>query len=872
MLLWFLPSGKIDRRVNFINSKLDGIKIPKSQRRFSQPTAKVRGSWVKKSQRNYVVPPNKRGELLSYLLKAIELIKPSVLVVNCPAVAMTLLPNEIPKAQTLLNYRGSVFFYKTTYGATIPVILMDDAFKSYAPDFGDSKPELENFKFSHDIKKLGRYYFNQVRPQIPMTYTLCNTFDLVEEAVTFLATCVAIATDVETTNIAVTCVGFAGLTSDGQLHTYTIPLMSGVTEDGQYWNDVSQMVHVWSRIREILEEPNSVKIMQNGRYDIDYFFKYNVYVKNYLLDTMIMMHSFSGVLPKSLAFIASITCDNYYYWKEEIKGSSSSKKSKSFSRIPKTERGMNIYFEYCARDCYYTLYAAMVLLPTMMKNDWWKDNYFRSFQIQYGPAYEMSTYGMQVDPKRKRLIVSALKMSAAVEKTKLQRILNNRSFNPKAPAQVAKLFYDFLGVKQIGRNGKTTKEAILRRATARDGFTYLFFRILNDFKKPAKLAQDLVKLKLFNTRLLCSYNAVGTWTSRFSSKAHNWWVGTNLQNQSKKIRPICVADKGMVIAAADYSQSDGYFVAYESQDLNYISVMRRNMLEGYDTHSHHVEMILRIPYDVVVKGKKAKDPYIVDPVTGRRNIMKKVIHGTNYAMKEDTMLSQVSVVPVIVAAKDLGWTNAEDYDDKTLKKVIAQMQRTYYRGYPRLTEWQSEVPKQARRDGNLITCYGGRVHQVIGDLTKDRSGRLARGIASFYGQGGTAGNINRTLLMTYYPQYYLDRVKRYEPQNTQLITALEGIIRHHKEIKFCGQVHDEIIWQIPETKLFILDYLLIIMQQPIIIHGREFFVPAEMEIGKSWNNYVVYDGITSEKSNFWYLQQLDFKESSYLSNLQKGKV
>jgi DNA polymerase I-like protein with 3'-5' exonuclease and polymerase domains len=870
MLLWLLPKGKIDKRQNFINRKLSAINIPRSQVRFSQPAQRIEGSWVKKSQRNMVIPPAKRSELRSYILKAIKLTKPSVIALNCPACAMALLPDQIPNVQTLSKYRGSYFEYTTEFGTKVHVIVLDDAFKSYAPDFGDAKPELENYKFSSDIQKLGRYYHNNVRKQVPMTYTLCDTLELVEEAEIFLAGCVAIATDVETTGVACTCVGFTGLTKCGYIHSYTIPLMSGVTKDGQYWPDVQTMIIAWKAIKRILEDPSSMKIMQNGRYDIDYFFKYNVYVKNYLLDTMIMMHSFSGVLPKSLAFIASITCDNYYYWKEEIKGSAKSKTTKSMSRIPKTEKGMNIYFEYCARDCYYTLYAAMTLLPIMMKNKWWRDNYFQSYQIQYGPAYEMSTYGMQVDPKRKRLIVSALKMSAAIEKTKLQRILNNKSFNPKAPKQVASLFYDFLGVKPIGRNGKTTREAILRRATARDGFTYLFFRIISDFKKPAKLAQDLVKLKLFKERLLCSYNAVGTWTSRFSSKSHNWWVGTNLQNQSKKVRPIVVADKGMVIAAADYSQSDGYFVAYESQDLNYISVMKRNMLEGYDTHSHHVEMILRVPYDEVVAGKKAKDPFIVDPVTGRRNIMKKVIHGTNYIMGPDTMLSSVGVVPIIIAAKDLGWTNAEDYDDKTLKKVVGQMQRSYYRGYPRLVEWQSEVSKEAIGQGNLITCYGGRTHNVIGDLSRDRSGRLARGIAAFYGQGGTAGNINRTLLMTYYPESYLQSA--IDANNTELVKALRGIIAHHRDIKFCGQVHDEIIWQIPETKLFILDYLLVIMQQPITIHGREFFVPAEMEIGKSWNNYIVYEGLSSDKPNIWYLQKLASLELAYLSKLQKGKM
>src|SRR3546814_5082221 len=79
--------------------------------------------------------------------------------------------------------------------------------------------------------------------------------------------------------------------------------------------------------------------------------------------------------------------------------------------------------------------------------------------------------------------------------------------------------------------------------------------------------------------------------------------------------------------------SDDVFVGYESNDAHKIEVIE----SGMDGHAIHGELFFARPYDWIVAGKKAGDPDVVHPTRGVRQLVKRVVHGSNFMMAAMTL-------------------------------------------------------------------------------------------------------------------------------------------------------------------------------------------------------------------------------------------
>ena len=835
-LLIFFPHGDIDNRVRYCRGILNKLQIPPQEIKGVSIHRYSKLFHQKLTQRSYGCPDDQFWPCRDMIRKLIRATNPSVVIINDLVVYNNLF-SHIYKSKSLETVRGSVFDHEDF--PNVKFIIHDDYSKCYRRAYSDTdNPEIEAHVSLQDFKKTYRYYHNSPKAMdsFQSRYKLITTLDELHEFHNHISSAKLIATDVETSRLDITCVGFSFLHSDNTVWNYTVPILRGDTRFRNFWRTLDAEMRVWKIIKSILESGIPI-VMHNGIYDLHYFIRYNVYPKNFILDTQLLMHSFSAEMKKSLAFTASLMCDNYYYWKDEISGTSADKDSPIKQRLPVSEIGTMNYYRYCARDCYYTLYSAIYLLPMLEQTPWIMDNYIRTLKLQHGPCFEMSLRGMRVNKKRKDRIERQLFLKSQLYLQKLKTAVADPDFNPNSPKQSSELFFDILKVPMV-RKKRSTGEKYLKRVTIRNPIHFAMFRLFRDYKEPAKLASDIGGIKLFKDRLLYKINAAGTWTGRAASAEHHWWCGTNIQNKNKSLRPAFIADEGYVICSIDYSQSDGYFVAFESQDLNYIRVMSKNMNEGYDTHAFHVELILKTPYDEVIKGKKNKDPKIVHPITGQRSIIKRVVHGCNYIMGPDTMLTTVGNEALIAAANSQGLMKACFWPDEKLKSFTKQMQYIYFGYYKGVTKWQTEEANATIERGNIIQAYGGRTHLLFGNPLRDKSGRLLRKIAAFKGQGGTAGNINRSLLEIFY--------------NSDL--PAQGV-------QFLNQIHDEINFQVPINKLHLINNILTIMEKKITINSRTFFVPCEAEIGLSWQIYVAWDKSKTNYSD--YKAEIELKERKY---------
>lgn len=698
--------------------------------------------------------------------------------------------------------RGSRYDYK---GYTFFVI--DSLQKLFTTNEG-------KWVLSQDLRKVNRFILGKPRKFPKFTYSVARTKEDLNNFVAELNNALYIACDIETSGkpSMISCIGYTGMFADGHWHSYVIPFINPTKLANAHWDKVDDEVAAWEAVRLINKNYSSRFIFHNGQYDGSYLVRYCVPTTNYLWDTMHMWHSLFCELAKSLKYVTSFANDYYRYWKDEITGGEEDEKgSKDKSTIPTTVNGIERYWRYNALDTYNTMCCFVYCVGLMSATPWSVKNYSVEFALQMfylGIGYR----GFKTLKSRLNAIIKGKYEEASTELKRLKYWLSCPDFNINSTPHKQDLFYSILGCKPVvihGKESKSTDKVALGQIQYQHPLVKRFVDQLHKITVPNKLITDFSNCELDNGRMLYSLNASGTNTSRASSSGSPFWIGRNMQNIAPIIRESMVADDGMILFDIDYSQSDNYFVAYESEDPKCIEVV----CDPRDTHCIHTAHFFKMSYEDAYNDphKKAKD--------SPRSCTKKIVHGCNYDMKERTMFlnicAELGKEALIKAAELLGYKDAWTLSDKALINVCKQLQQSYFELYPHLKTWSGRLVKECYDNGGTLTTALGFTRKFFGNYVADDA--VHRTMASLKGQGGTGGNINRAMYQFYYGR---------------------GDGRpslHSRGARLLLQVHDSLVGEVPVDNMELIDELIDIMEQPITIKGREMFVPVEADIGFTWS-------------------------------------
>lgn len=796
-----------------VSSFCDRVGLAASSITYVNIYTRIPDALKRKGQKSWKYNHEKRPEVLAQIDKYIEITHPDALVIN-DAITLSHLLNE---ESSITLWRGCCFNYKGTR-----CYVLDD--------FLQLRTLLHaSWQFVSDIKKILRYLGKDERPQPKFSYKVVEDMEMATVVESELSKAILISVDIETAGEPryITCIGYSGLMPDGKIISYVFPFFDPTVEGNCYWPSVGMEEYAWMVVKSI--NANSVpKVMQGGSYDASYFVKYRIPANNYFIDCLHFFHSIWPEAPKKLNYIASITLDIVHYWKDDIKGTSDDKETKS--RVPVSEQGYARYLRYNALDCYNTLLSACWLINLFSHHalSWAVRNYVNEFQDMVGPAFLMSMTGMKTDKSRQQFFLNKWLTEGKAAKKKLRIMVDDEDFNPNSPQQVASLLYDVLGAPITKRRGvkatktKTTRpvgEDVLKLTRTKHPIYAAYIDAIWGAKKPFNNASKYGNMELYNGRFIYSLNPI-TKTSRYASKAHAFGYGTNAQNIPKKTRSMFIADPGYVLFNADYSACDVWFVAHESEEEKLIAVLKSDK----NTHCFHAEVLFGVPYDKVFKGYKADEDWVNHPVTGIRQNTKRGTHGAHYQEAGGTLYMTMGHDEVIASAKVAGHEDAHMWSTELLIRFCDEILRKYYTFYPKIKSSFKESWVEAKTNGNRATCFGDRTHLFFGDLETNKSQQ--RVLSAFYGQGGTAGLIRRALFDIFY-------VSDLQERGMMLLT----------------QTHDSITGQVPEDKIYLLNDILTIMQKPATIKGREFSVPVDAEVGRSWNNGMIdyRDGVTLEE-------------------------
>lgn len=737
--------------------------------------------------------------------------QPSIIVMNDPIVLSFMLRQDI---NSLQMHRGSVYHWKGT-----PVLVIDDVLKVM-------KVTEYPWVFKQDLKKLNRWLNGNQRVQPRFEYTVCSVRDELRSALDHLSNSFIIADDIETAGGHITCVGFCGLHDDGSIHSFVIPLIDPLKPDGCYWDDPEDEIYAWEIIKKV-HRTDAYKVFQNGLYDCAWYVRHRTCPKNYLFDSMYMFDCIWTEAPKKLWFIASIFLDYCKYWKDESKGEGKDKDKQL--RMPNTKLGMEMYWRYNAQDVYNSLLCVlyMTLIMTNSGQKWTLNNYKKKIRQQLGPAFAMSMRGMKLNKYRQACKVEKWEEEYEKSLAELKIMTDDPEYNPNSPDQNASLIYDVLGaspVKLKGRNAsklpeRTTNETILRIIATRHPIFSIYINKIWDTKKPKNNISKYGKPLGFNGRFHYSLSCILE-TDRYRSGNHAYWIGTNAQNIPKESRDMFTADSGYVLWEVDYSQSDLYFVAFQCEDTKLMEVV----LNDKDTHCIHAAYFFKAEYDRVLAAHKVESDWTDHPTKGIRQNTKRITHGASYQMAAFTLFITMGREAAVETCKSLGHKNVSEWSDSQIVQVLERLLEAYFARYSGLKQWQKDSVEECARNGNLVDNGFGRIRLFFGDIRNNNE--IQRQLSSYYGQGGTAGNINRTLDEVYW--------------NSGL--EKEGLM-------LLMQDHDSIIFQTPKDKMYLGEKFLTIMREPVTIKGRTFNIPVDSKVGLSWGKAMIpyRKGITYEE-------------------------
>lgn len=369
---------------------------------------------------------------------------------------------------------------------------------------------------------------------------------------------VKLAVDIETIRHEIACVGIAWSSRDA----ICVPIRTR----HEYW-DIETELCLIKATQRLLEHPNVRIVGQNFHYDAQYFTTKWGVVPRLKDDSMLAQHLLFPFMPKTLYFIASVYCDFYQYWKDDLK---------DYKKAPTDD---NKFFAYNCRDCCYT-FEAMEKLERLLEKDSRKKLYEERMSRLWWTILRMTLRGIRINTTRRTSLAIEL-MDAAQQRQHFLDEVIGYPFNPRSSPQMKKFFYEEMRVKaEKSRVRKVISldSEILQKIPDNYPLLWPIVNTIIEMRSIGVFLSTFVKSELdFDGRMRCAFNMGGTITFRLSSSENAFGRGGNQQNIPKgdrartrfklpNIRELYLPDSGQELFDIDLAGADAQVVAWEAND------------------------------------------------------------------------------------------------------------------------------------------------------------------------------------------------------------------------------------------------------------------------------------------------------------------
>ena len=347
-------------------------------------------------------------------------------------------------------------------------------------------------------------------------------------------------------------------------------------------------------------------------------------------------------------------------------------------------------------------------------------------------------------------------------------------FNINSPQQLSTVLFDELRLAPARKTKSgffSTEASVLEELRG----AHPIMDYLLQYRHLAKLKSTYVDAlpSLINPktgRVHTSLNQTQTATGRLSSSEPNLQNIAVRDELGKEIRKSFITPSGSYLLAADYSQIDLRALAHLSQDKSLLAAFQRDE----DIHTATAAQVFGV------------DPSAVTP--DMRRVAKTVNFGVIYGMS------------------DYGLEQATELSREEAAQFIA----AYFEKYPGVKQYLESTKEQARKEGFVQTLLGRRRSIPEINSSNRQVREAAERMAINMPVQGTSADIIKVAMIN------LDR----------------EIDKRRLESKMLLQVHDELIFEVPEAELEEMSQL----ASKLMSTAIELSVPLKVDIktGTNW--------------------------------------
>ncbi len=443
----------------------------------------------------------------------------------------------------------------------------------------------------------------------------------------------------------------------------------------------------------------------------------------------------------------------------------SGKSQISFDKVP-----LDKATAYAAEDADVTLRLWKILKPRLAAEEM-TVVYERLERPMVATLAKMERRGISIDRQMLSLLSGEFAQGAAALEAEIHDVAGE-IFNVGSPKQLGEILFGKMGLP----GGKKTKTGAWSTSVS----------VLDDLaaqghELPSKIVEwrQLSKLKSTYTdalpsfinqetgRVHTSFSLAATSTGRLSSSE------PNIQNipirtaEGRKIRQAFVADKGKMLISADYSQIELRVLAHMAD----IPQLKQAFADGLDIHAMTASEMFGVP----IEG--------MDPMVRRR--AKAINFGIIYGISAFGLANQLGIAR----------GEAGDYI------------KMYFERFPGIKEYMEETKKFVHANGYVETIFGRRAHYPDVN-TKNPNMRqfYERAAINAPIQGSAADIIRRAMVR-------MDEVLENANLDAQMLL----------------QVHDELIFELPEDQVDETKKLVISTMEKATAPALQLSVPLKVE-------------------------------------------
>jgi DNA polymerase-1 len=520
----------------------------------------------------------------------------------------------------------------------------------------------------------------------------------------------------------------------------------------------------------MLADPAILKVGHNIKYDRHIFARYDVDVTP-VDDTMVLSYVLDAGNQHGhgLDELAQLHLGHANIKFSEVAGSG--KKQVTFDFVPlDTARG------YAAEDADITLRLHDLLKPRIVGEH--LASVYETLERPLIPVLvAMEREGVKVDPARLKALSGDFAKRLATLETEIHK-LAGREFNVGSPKQLGEILFEDMALPggKKGKAGAWSTGADVLDDLAGQGHD-LPVKVL-EWRQLAKLQSTYTDAlqKQINPdtgRVHTSYAMAVASTGRLSS------TDPNLQNipvrteEGRKIREAFVADKGMKLISADYSQIELRLLAHVAD----IHALKDAFKEGADIHALTASEMFGVP--------------LAEMDAATRRSAKAINFGIIYGISPFGLARQLSI------------------PQEDARRYI----NTYFERYPGIKDYMEETKTFAREHGYVTTIFGRRVHTPGIKAKGPHKAFAERAAINAPLQGAAADIIKRAM-----------------------VRVPAALAEKKLAARMLLQVHDELIFEVPSGEAEATAKLVVDVMEGAPFPAANLSVPLEVEtgIGDSW--------------------------------------